>query len=213
MNPRFHNNVLSKVKKTIQKMSQSRPVKNSVPDYLVRMNIPPLMGRRDAAYDCVETILSGSLFSHQDNERKEIYNEAVKLLDISIKDTQAILTALGTEEKSDRENRYLSYLKLLRNITHAAGDMVDYEVSIFNEEKNINQFIGGNIATQLRRMEEIIGESEMMIVQNISELLEAAHPQINKFREVARRSFNRHNGARYKKAFMEFKDILSEESS
>ena len=109
MNPRFHSEVLAKVKKTIRQMAPIRTRRQSA-DYLVLMNIPPLMGRRDAAYDRAEQMLGNNLFANRDQERKEIYLKAVSMLEIAICDTEAIVTALYQDDKSFKETKFLRYL-------------------------------------------------------------------------------------------------------
>jgi hypothetical protein len=210
LNPRFHNDVISKVKKTIRKFSQTQSQKNSQPDYLVKMNIPPLMGRRDAAYDRVETLLSDNLFAHSENERKEIYLKAVELLNIVLKDTENILIAVKQDDRESREERLLSYFELLRNIIQAACDMVNYEMCLFKDETNLNKLIGESVSNNLRKTDEIFSESEMSIVQKLGEFFENAATQIQKYREYAQKSFSRHNTARYRKSFKEYTKIYEQ---
>ena len=209
MNPRFHSEVLAKVKKTIRQMAPSKPRRHSA-DYLVLMNIPPLMGRRDAAYDRAEQLLSDNLFAHRDQERKEIYLKAVSMLEIAIRDTDAIVTALYHDDKGFKETKFLRYLAVLKNTVQAANDLVEHELSLFKEEDMLSEFIGNDITGQLRKTDEIFGESEMSIAQCVSELQSISRSQITRYREYSKKSFSRHNLERYNKAFNEFSKIYTE---
>ncbi|MFA7231503.1 MAG: hypothetical protein WC071_09560 [Victivallaceae bacterium] len=211
MNPRFHNEVISKVKNTIMKMSQGKTHKVHQDNHLVKLNLPPLIGRRDAAYDQVEQLLRDNLFAHPDAERKEIYSEAVTLLEIAIKDSEYIVITLNSDESGSREKRLLSYLELLRNIVKAAAELVAYELSLFQDETNLHKFIGDSISGQLRKTDLVFSESEMSIAQNISDLLETSRPQISRYREYAIKSFGQHNAARYHRAFEEYNKLYQEQ--
>lgn len=211
MNPRFHKNVLEKVKKTINKVKQTQESEASQMDYLVKMNIAPLMGRRDAAYDRVETLLAGELFTNSDIERKNIYQTAVKLLDTVLKDTRDILVALDSNKRIEQEKSFICFIELLRSIIGAASNLVDYELSLYNTENTVNKFLGSVIEGQLRETDDIISESEMTIVQSIKGLFEITRDQLNKLREYSRRGFSRHNAVKYKKSFGEYKKIFESE--
>ena len=208
LNPRFHENVLTKVKKTINKVKRTQDDESSQEDYLVKMNIAPLMGRRDAAYDQVETLLSGELSTNSDFERKNIYDIAVKLLDTVLKDTQDIVVALDSEERIDQETSYIGFLELLHSIIEAASNLVDYELSLYNSENTVNKFLGSVIEGQLRETDDIISDSEMTIVQSINGLFKISKDQLAKLREYSRRDFSRHNAVKYKKSLAEYKKIF-----
>lgn len=213
MNPRFHKNVLEKVKKTIDKVKQTQENETSQMDYLVKMNIAPLMGRRDAAYDRVAALLGGELFTNSDIERKNIYETAVKLLDTVLKDTQDILVALDSEKRIEQEKSFICFIELLRSIIGAASNLVDYELSLYNTENTVNKFLGSVIEGQLRETDDIISENEMTIVQSIKGLFEITHDQLNKLREYSRRGFSRHNAVKYKKSLAEYKKIFESENN
>ena len=209
MNPRFHSEVLAKVKKTIRQMAPTRTRRQSA-DYLVLMNIPPLMGRRDAAYDRAEQLLGNNFFANRDQERKEIYLKAVSMLEIAICDTEAIVTALYQDDKGFKETKFLRYLAVLKNTVQAANDLVEHELSLFKEEDMLSEFIGNDITGQLRKTDEIFGESEMSIAQCVSELQTISRSQITRYREYSKKSFSRHNLERYSKSFNEFSRIYTE---
>ena len=210
MNPRFHKNVLSKVKNTINKVKQNQTGKISQADYLVKMNIAPLMGRRDAAYDRVEAMLVDKLFTYSDTDRKNIYEVAVNLLDTVLKDSQDILIALDNEKRIEQEQSFICFLELLHSIIEAASNLVDYELSLYNTENTVNKFLGSVVEGQLRETDDIISDSEMTIVQSINELFDITRDQLNKLREYSRRSFTRYNAAKYKKSFAEYSKIFAE---
>ena len=210
MNPRFHKNVLAKVKNTINKVKQSQAVKTSQADYLVKMNIAPLMGRRDAAYDRVEALPADKLFTYSDIDRQKIYKAALKLLFRVLKDSQDIVVALDNEKRITQEKSFICFLELLHSIIQAASNLVDYELSLYNIDNTVNKFLGSAVEGQLHETDDIISDSEMTIVQSINELFEITREQLNKLREYSRRSFTRYNAAKYKKSFTEYSKIFED---
>lgn len=208
MNSRFHKNILAKVKKTISKVKEAQADKPSQTDYLVKMNIAPLMGRRDAAYDRVESLLVDKLFTYSDLERKKIYETAVRLLNTVLKDSQEILIALDKKKRIEQERSFICFLELLCSIIKAASNLVDYELSLYNAENTGNKFLGSVIDGRMRETDDIISDSEMTIVQSINGLFEITRTQLNKLREYSRRSFSRYRAAKYKKSFGEYTKIF-----
>ena len=104
----------------------------------------------------------------------------------------------------------MRYLAVLKNTVQAANDLVEHELSLFKEEDMLSEFIGNDITGQLRKTDEIFGESEMSIAQCVSELQTISRLQITRYREYSKKSFSRHNLERYSKAFTEFSRIYTE---
>ena len=66
----LHNEILNRMKRTWELLRPSAtPVRQSGRriDHLVKQNLPPLMGRRDAAYDQATELLESDLFSRDEN--------------------------------------------------------------------------------------------------------------------------------------------------
>ena len=64
MNIKFHNEIINQVRRTwdyIRPASSRNPARRIDP--LVKMNLPPLMGRRDAAYDRAAQLIQADLFA------------------------------------------------------------------------------------------------------------------------------------------------------
>ena len=69
------NEIISRVKRTWDFLRPGaplhKPLRNADP--LIKMNLPPLMGRRDAAYDCAVKLFSDDLFAREEAERSRLY--------------------------------------------------------------------------------------------------------------------------------------------
>ena len=65
---------------------------------LGKMNLPPLMGRRDAAYDQAAGMLTGDLFAAGGELRRRSYRHIGTLLRCAAEDTNAILALLSSPD-------------------------------------------------------------------------------------------------------------------
>jgi hypothetical protein len=103
------------------------------------MNIPPMMARRDAAYDVSKYLLRDHLFSYPEEGRSEIYEYVLKLLDVAIENTATMvkheLIMFEDESKltefmgSDISNQFRSTDEIFSNsemnIYHCISELVD----------------------------------------------------------------------------------------
>ena len=78
-------------------------------DYLVKMNIPPLLGRRDAACEFLRELLRHELKELPLQERLESYHNMLNVLEYAIIDTERVKMTLASAETAGRENRLLAF--------------------------------------------------------------------------------------------------------
>ena len=194
--------MLSTVKKTLQKMTLT-PDDNQASEHdLATMNVPPLMARRDAAYDRAIELLEQNMFSHTEEERRVIYEGVIELLNVSIDNTKAIINPTKTK---DTFGAMLQYLILLNDTVRSANVLVKHELIMLREERDISNFIGKKAQSQFRAADKIFSNSEMNIFHSITELIDIAAPAIKKYRSFRLRTFGKNNLDRYNKALNEFK--------
>ena len=78
-------------------------------DFLIKMNLPPIMGRRDAACDCIGFLLKTDFTALPDTERMMLYDRLIQLLTLAIGDTRSLLQMLSNQETRSREEWLLSF--------------------------------------------------------------------------------------------------------
>lgn len=177
------------------------PVADDINDNLALMNVPALMGRRDAAYDRAVELLEQNIFSYSEEERIIIYDGIMALLKVAIDNTKAILMP---STKKDNMGAMLQYLNLLNDSVLSASVLAKHELILFEDERDISSFIGKKVQSQFRSTDKIFSNSEMNIFHSISELIEIASPAVKKYRQFRKRSFSKTNLDRYNKSFKEF---------
>lgn len=199
------------IKFTVKYMIFSLGNKNPAPqekvDTLAHLNVPALIGRIDAAYDQAISIFSNNVFSKNQEERKNIYKTTLKLLDIALGARHSL--SFFPSHYEGTKDPLAQYLLLLKDTIQAAHTLITHEMIIFQEEKQLSNFIGSEISSQLKSVDEIFTNSELGICQSTTELIQKAAPAINRYRERILKDFNQDELIRYKKSFNEFISIYN----
>ena len=176
-------------------------------DTLAHLNVPALTGRIDAAYDQAISIFTHNVFSKNQEERRNIYKSTLRLLDIAL-DARHSLSFFPSHYES-KKDPLAQYLLLLKDTIQAAYTLITHEMIIFQEEKQLSSFIGNEISSQLKSVDEIFTNSELSICQSTTELIQKAAPAISRYRERILKEFNQDELIRYKKSFNEFISIYN----
>lgn len=198
MNPRFHKDVIAKVKQSIQRISQSRLRRTRTVDSLVKMNIPPLAGRRDATASRAEAILAEKLSDGSLQERAKLCALAVRLLDNAIKDSMTIVGATVGDKYREHEKDVADFLRLLRNSVQAVLDAVNFELAQNQEANEPDASIPSRIDNH-----DLSIKAESLI-EYVKELLEATCERRADYRHRTVKSFDRNDADRYHAAFKSY---------
>ena len=193
--------VIKKVKQAFHRLTPSRNRRGA--NFLIVMNVPPLMGRRDSACQCMADLLKTDIFSLTDVERSSFYKKALSLINLILESTTEI-TAATRDLKNERETRLIAYFSLLFELIQAALALVEPAVILQNDESSIHSMLGGNSSTQIRQLEDVLGESEINIIQALNDFIEISQPQLAMDREFSMKSLPRQNQGKYAKSFEEF---------
>lgn len=205
--------MLDGVKKTLGKLPLITSKKTATPSpqpmkggdhHLTLMNIPALAARQDAAYDRAVVLLSGDLFSMSEQARREVYGAVLKLLDIALQASLSIPMASHERGEKLPTNPIHQYLMLLKDTVQAAYALVTHEMILFQEEKQLSDFIGSEVSTQFRSTDEIFSDSEMNIFHCVNDLIEMAQSAIARHKERTQKTFSKNSLERYEKSLKEF---------
>ena len=209
----LHNEILNRMKRTWELLRPSAtPVRQSGRriDHLVKQNLPPLMGRRDAAYDQATELLESDLFSRDETGRRQLYGRLCELFDRAVEDTEAILITLTSPDTETRERRQLNYWELLRQVISTLEALNGLTGKLFHAPADENCCLlvqpGGNLS----RDERQLGESEISLVNQFRELFESGRQQMLRYREYTAKSFSKSNAERYQKSYQEYHRFFRE---
>ncbi len=208
------NDLLSRVRKTWEMLKPVVPTVYGPPrriDHLVKMNLPPLMGRRDAAFDKAAEIIAGDVFAGEERERNNVYTVLGTLLNSAADDTRAILATLSSPDTEAREKQMLSFLELLHDITRSLGDFTRLEHELFSEENTaLREFAVSRTEAEIARSERTISEAEINIVNLMRAYFERSLPKVARYREYTGKSFSKAYASRYHKSYEVYSKLYSE---
>ena len=168
-------------------------------DYLVKMNIPPLLGRRDAACDFLREMLRLELKELPLQERLKSYRNMLEVLEYAIIDTERVKMTLASAETSGRENRLLSFLLVMRDLLSAASAMAEAYEAFVGENPELGYFLGKS--NRMSRYAASGRDAEMRSLNLALDLSVAATAKYQVYCDYNRKSFSSANSDRYKEAF------------
>lgn len=168
-------------------------------DYLVKMNIPPLLGRRDAACEFLRELLKHDLKELPLDERLEWYKHMLEILEYAIVDTERVQMTLASAETAGREKRLYTFLAIMRDLLSAACAMAEANVAFSGEDPELGYFLGKS--SKLSRYAASGHDVEMRSLNLALDLSVAATAKYEVYCDYNRKSFSSANSERYKEAF------------
>ncbi len=184
-------------------------------DYLVKMNIPPLLGRRDAACDFLREMLRQDFKDLPLEQRLNGYRSMLEILEYAIMDTESVQMTLASAETAGRERRLLSFLTIMRDLLSAACAMAEATGGFSSESSDLGYFIGKS--GRLARYAASGRDAEMRSLNLALDLSVAATAKYVVYCDYNRKSFSSANSQRYQEAFdlyiQRFRSIYNQNSS
>ncbi|MBE6381166.1 MAG: hypothetical protein E7047_09595 [Lentisphaerae bacterium] len=168
-------------------------------DYLVKMNIPPLLGRRDAACEFLRDLLKHELKEMPLEGRLECYRCMLEVLEYAIIDTESVQMTLASAETAGREKRLHSFLSVMRDLLSSACAMAEASVEFSCENPDLGYFL--NKSGRLARYAASGRDAEMRSLNLALDLSVAATARFQVYCDYNRKSFSAANSERYQAAF------------
>ena len=168
-------------------------------DYLVKMNIPPLLGRRDAACEFLRELLKHDLKELPLKKRLTCYRNMLEVLEYAIIDTERVKMTLASAETAGREGRLHAFLVIMRDLLSSAFAMAEANVSFSEENPDLGYFLGKS--GRMSRYAASGRDVEMRSLNIVLDLSVAASAKFEVYRDYNRKSFSSANSERYNEAF------------
>jgi len=187
------------------------PLPGSVPDEPVtpkadirgRINLLPMMGRRDAAFDLAERLSCQEDFSRLPAaERGEAYRQIAELLRTVYEDCRQISMLLTSPDTKNRESRLFLRAVILKSFAAALADFFRRWTVVERDHETIQRF-------NINELEEkdtapfhaMMAEVEAALLHQLRECFHQAHPGVSRYRTYAVKSFSAENGRRYHSSY------------
>ena len=210
----LHNELLSRMKRTWEMFRPSVPSHkpSRSADHLVKLNFPPLLGRRDAAYDhaCL-LIADQELFSRDEAWRRKHYSTIRGLLESASDDTHSILQMLSSPDTARREQELHELITFLLDIVRSLGEFVRVgNIALADDSPAAIHFGIRYTDTDRARGERLLSEVEISSVSQLRICCTRALPKITRYREYTTKNFSKPNLSRYLKSCDSYAAIFRE---
>ena len=170
-------------------------------DALCKLNLSPLMGRRDAAFDSVGVIGSPEMLKCSDEVRLSIYKQAMAQLDSAIADCTRIAGAMTSTDSLRRERSFAGYLETMRCHLNVMVDLVELGNQVVNGVVVSGGLIEAASASDIAESGMVCHDAEVNFSGRFRSMVERVKPRVLRYREYAKRSFSPENAQRYKTAY------------
>ena len=213
MSLNLHSDIINRVKKTWEYLRPSGTphLQPRKADHLVKMNLPPLMGRRDAAYDRAREFINRDLFALDELGRRRVYCAISSLLKSASDDTEAMLITLSSPDTELREKKMLHLLLMMYNIAQSLVNFAELEDDLFCDESSpLRDLDIAPNENELARNEKLLSEAEISVVNQMRSYFERTQTRINRYRGYTGKSFSASNASRYNKAYEAYSKLYGE---
>ncbi|MCQ2378916.1 MAG: hypothetical protein MJ016_06890 [Victivallaceae bacterium] len=166
-------------------------------DHLLKMNLIPLMGRRDAAFDRVAELMRAELFTLSGGERQAIYLETKKLLRRVERDTEKIISILSSPDTERRERGFLDFVKLLDAGADALESFVAFENRLSLNSEETHDFSPLRDDSEYASSEESMTATEITLVNQLRAFFDRVARRVTRYREYVTKSLSRSYAERY----------------
>ena len=155
------------------------------PDHLLRMNLPPMFGRRDAALDVASALtVDCDIEKFSGEERGTVYWRISELLKESSDDSCRILMLLSNPDTRAQELHLLETLIMLERLSAAVANF--FEMGSWETENGV------------------ISVAETGFLKQLRKTFKNSSAEINRYRTYAKMSFRGENSERYQRSYSVF---------
>lgn len=169
-------------------------------DWLLKVNLPPLMGRRDAAFDIAEQLIcTGNFASCSSGIRFAAYWKISRLLKRVCADSRQILLMLNSPDTRNRERRMLAHSVMLDSVGAALANFVELRNMAANDI--FRDAMNAMDEETVRQVSVSFGSVENDLLSRMQENFRNSHSRMVRYRTYACKNFSAGNGDRYRRAY------------
>ncbi|MBR7127529.1 MAG: hypothetical protein IKD09_02965 [Lentisphaeria bacterium] len=169
-------------------------------EFLIKQNLAPLMGRRDAAYEFACKLSQIDIFSCDSERQAEICVALKNCLESSIRDTEDILNMLSSPDTVKREKNYLILLGAINRMLLVWVELILTREHWRDNAESLSHWSDSATLSVLRLDEEMLGDCEIAVVGRIKNIFEGSQKGILRYRSYMTKSFSGNYLERYTKA-------------
>lgn len=158
-------------------------------DPLVRINLPPLLGRRDAALDMVERLCAVDIFAMSEEDLRRHCEEIIQWAHQCDRNSNTIVFMFSSPDTRERECRLLKHVNVINQLALS----IEMLLSIPNA-------VNADDIALLNRNR--VWELAIPIYNELRMCVENGKHRLARYREYVANSLSAENGDRYRLAYM-----------
>ena len=179
-------------------ISGSGAVLSRPADWLLKMNLPPLLGRRDAAFDIAERAICEGDFANCPS-RIGAYWKISTLLKQVCQDSRQILLMLSSPDTRERERRMLALNVMLDTLGASLANF--FELHDMTQKEIFRNAMSTMDDAETVQVVASFNGVEAELLSRMQECFKRSHWRVVRYRTYAGKSFSAVNAERYRKAY------------
>ncbi|MBQ9502253.1 MAG: hypothetical protein IJU70_08865 [Lentisphaeria bacterium] len=181
-------------------------------DPVLKVNLAPLMGRRDAAFDRAADAIGSEISSLPGDRRHAVYDRIARLLALAIQDCDMIISGLSSQDTILREKHLRSFIFTLHTAAATLGDFTTLGDLLKTDAREaIAEFDAQQEKLRLAQSEKLLGSTEENLLDLMRRLFASTHPRLARYREYAKKSFSPVYAEKYAVAYRSCFEVYGRE--
>ena len=181
-------------------------------DPVLKANLAPLMGRRDAAFDRVAFFIESDIHVPPGEKRLAAYRRVARLLELALEDCDQIISGLSSQDTISREKLLRSFIFTLHASAVTLGDFAALRNVLGTDAREaIEEFDADNENLRLTESEKMLGSTEENLLELMRRLFAATRPRLARYREYAQKSFSPVYAEKYAVSYRSYFDVYGKD--
>ncbi len=174
-------------------------------EHMVKMNLPSMLGRRDALGFLWLQQTSLDILSKPLPERVRHYAALERLATRILNDTGDIVALLSQSATAKQEGKYYTLVTSLRQMIKSVHDVALLQLQMENDQHILKDMLS-KPRPGFRKHQKCLATQEGKLFTMLMEFLQSSEEGRKRHREYTKQNFNTHNAGRYQRAFTEFRN-------
>lgn len=206
--------IFDRLKRTLEFLRSPGEIRHGVRRAapVLKLNIAPLMGRRDAAVDRAADFISSDIFSLHNEKRIDLYSRTCLLLELAGDDCDRIISGLSSADTIKRERHLRSFISILHSTMVTIRNVAALENVILVDTPDVlKEFAVSESGTRLEESEKVMTGTEINLVNRLRDYFDRTRPRLARYREYATKNFSPVYAEKYTNAYKSYFDVYGQE--
>ena len=170
---------------------------------LLRMNLAPLLARRDAAFDIASAQVNDEKFAQRSgDERRAGYRSIARQLKNACESTSHMAMLFNSPDTRARESRLLKHFLMLWKLGSSLKNISDLpELTFDDAENDAANSISGIDNLEACRISNVMCGVEAELFAQLTACLQRSQHRVTRYRAYVLKNFSEDNARRYEASY------------